>query len=469
VLPPFAVRPVALVCGAKAALVLAFAWRYGWQRDELYYLVAGRHLQGGYVEFPPVTALLSAFGRIVFGETLIGFRLLAVLAGTATAVVAALVARELRGGRTAQALAAGLVAFSPLLIATNGLFQPVSFDQTATMVVLWLALRVALGRANWVWLGVAIGVGLETKYTLGVVLVVLLAAFLVWRRDALELSGLALAAGIAVLLVVPNLIWEARHDWVSVHWFVNPPGSATDESRPEYVVNSLLLTGLLTVPVAVAGVVRLVRDRALRPLGWTVVGVVVAYLVLGGKSYYALPVAMFALAAGAEPLERWATGRRLRVFLAAYAIFLLVLLPIGVPVLPQGTAIDAGLMDARTDYADELGWPELARNVERHAAGADVILAENYGEAGALELYGRGLPPVATGHVTFRYWRPDVQGRSAVIVGLEPTDVPWCAGYRVVARIRMPFANEERGRPIARCTLTAPLATVWPRVVALYD
>src|SRR6185503_9874024 len=137
-----------LVCGAKAALVLAFSWRYGWQRDELYYLVAGRHLQGGYVELPPVTALLSAFGRIVFGETLVGFRLLAVLAGTATAVVAALVARELRGGRTAQALATGLVAFSPLLIATNGLFQPVSFDQTATMIVLWLALRVALGRAN---------------------------------------------------------------------------------------------------------------------------------------------------------------------------------------------------------------------------------------------------------------------------------------------------------------------------------
>src|SRR6185295_7414164 len=117
--------------------------------------------------------------------------------------------------------------------------------------------------ANWVWLGVAIGVGLETKYTLGVVVVLLFAAFLVWRRDALELRGLALAAGIAVLLVVPNLVWEARHDWVSIHWFLSPPGSATDESRPEYVLNSLLLTGLLTVPVAVAGVVRLVRDRAL--------------------------------------------------------------------------------------------------------------------------------------------------------------------------------------------------------------
>jgi hypothetical protein len=156
------------------------------------------------------------------------------------------------------------------------------------------------------------------------------------------------------------------------------------------------------------------------------------------------------------------------VFFAAYAIFLLVLLPVGVPVLPEKTAIDLGLMDARSDYADELGWPELARNVERHARGADVVLAANYGEAGALALYGRGLPPVASGHVTFRYWRPDVAGRRAVLVGFDEGDVP-CRGYRVVARIAMPVDNEERGGAIARCTLDRPLAELWPRIVALYD
>jgi hypothetical protein len=246
-----------------------------------------------------------------------------------------------------------------------------------------------------------------------------------------------------------------------VRWFVNPPESATDESRPEYVLNVLLLTGLVTVPVAVAGIRRLVRDRALRPLGWTVVAVVCAYFVLGGKSYYAAPAVLFALAAGA------ATVRRPRRLFAAFAVLLVVLLPIGLPVLPQQTAIDLGLMDTRTDYADELGWPQLARTVERHARDADVVIAGNYGEAGALELYGRGLPPVASPHVTFRYWRPHVRGRRAVLVGFEPP--PFCSGYRVVARIRMPVDNEERGAPIARCTLDAPLARVWPRLVALYD
>jgi hypothetical protein len=466
---PLAIRPVLVVVAAKCALNLAFAGRYGWQRDELYYAVAGRHLQGGYVEFPPVTALLSALARVLFGWSLVGFRALAILAGAATIVVAALVARDLGGRRRAQTLAAVAVGFSPVLVATNGLFQPVSFDQLATMTVLWLSLRLALGRGSWPLLGLAVGVGLETKYTLAVVVVVLLAAFLVWRRDVLRSPGFGLAVAIAVVLLVPNLLWEAAHGWTSVHWFVSPPASATDESRPQYVVDLLLLTHLVAVPVAVAGIVALVRDHALRPLGWTVVGTVVAYLVLGGKSYYALPAVLFALAAGAVPFDRWATSRRLGWVGAAFVALLVLLLPIGLPVLPLRTADRLGVVSARSDYQDEVGWQQLARDVERQAYAADVVVASNYGEAGALELFGRGLPPVASGHVTFRYWRPQVVGEHAVLVGFAPGDAGFCRGYRVVARIQMPVENEERGQPIARCTLDGTLAQVWPRILAQYD
>ncbi len=208
----------------SAGSTFAFAGRYGWQRDELYYAVAGRHLQGGYVEFPPVTALLSAAARVLFGWSLVGFRAFPILAGAATILLAALVARELGGDRRAQTLAAALVAFSPILLATNGLFQPVSFDQTATMLVLWLALRLALGRGSWLALGVAVGVGLETKYTLAVVLVLLIAGFALWRRYVLASRGFALAIAIAGVLMVPNLLWEAGHGWISVHWFLHPPG-----------------------------------------------------------------------------------------------------------------------------------------------------------------------------------------------------------------------------------------------------
>ena len=459
-------KGVLTVVALRSALVLGFAGRYGWQRDELYYGVAGRHLQGGYVEFPPLTALLSALARVLFGWSLVGFRLFAVLAGAAEILVAALVARELGGGRRAQVIAAAAVGFAPILIATNGLFQPVSFDSLATMVVLWLALRLALGRGSWTWIGLAVGVGLETKYTLSIPLVLLVVAFAVWRRDVLRGTGILRAAAIAGVLVVPNLIWEAQHDWVSIHWFLHPPGSATDESRPQFIVNVLLLVLVIGVPVVVAGIARLHRLRAARPLAWTVVGSVLAYFFLGGKSYYAAPEVLFALAAGAVPFEAWATRRRLRVVAAVYAVSLVAAMPIGIPVLPLHTADRLGVIKARTDYQDEVGWHALARNVEGHASGTDVVLAQNYGEAGALELFGHGLPPVPSTNASFRYWRPDVSGRRALLVGFTRAQATFCSGYRVAARIRMPVDNQERGQPIARCTLDASLATLWPQLVS---
>jgi hypothetical protein len=441
------------------------AGRYGWHRDELYYAVSGLHLQGGYVEFPPVTALLAALARVLFGWSLVGLRAFTVLAAAGTVLVAALVARELGATRRAQTLAAALVAFCPGMLATNWLFQPVALDQLTTLVVLWLALRLALGRGSWPLLGVAVGVGLETKYTLAVVLVLLLATFLVWRRDVLVSRGFPLAIAIAAVLLVPNLVWEAWHGWASVHFFLNPPASASDESRPQFILNLFLLV-VVALPVAVAGVVALNRDRALRPFGWTVVGTVVAYLVLGGKSYYALPVVVFALAAGSIPLDRWLTPRRLGAAAAAFVIADLVPLPILLPVLPLSVAEDHGVVDARSDYQSEIGWPVYVRQVERLAGGAQTIVTANYGEAGALQLFGHGLPPVASADVTMRYWRPRVAGRRALVVGFPRRAADFCTGYRLVAHVATPDGSDERGEPIARCMLDGTLAQVWPRVVA---
>jgi len=469
-LPVLAVWSLLVVLVAKCALSFAFAGRYGWHRDELYYAVAGRHLQGGYVDFAPVTALLSAAARMLFGWSLVGFRSLAILAGAATVVLAALIARELGGGRRAQVVAAALVAFSPRLLASNGLFQPVAFDLTATMLVLWLALRLALGRGSWLWLGVAVGVGLETKYSLAVVLVLLVAGFVAWRRDVLASRGLALAVLVAGALMVPNLLWEVAHGWSSVHFYLHPPPSASAETRPQYLNNLLAQLNYDVVVVAVAGAVMLLRDRRLRPLGLTVVGVPVAYLLLNGKSYYAGPVVLFALAAGAVPLAQWARrGWRLAALGAlavGWAVTLYFMLPTNLPVLPLHSAIQQGVVKARSDYQDELGWSALAAQVGRLSGGASVVVTSNYGEAGALELFGHGLPPVASAAVTLRYWRPAVVGRRAILVGFPKAKASgFCRGYTLLARIQMPTANQERGLPIARCTLDSTLAAEWPQIL----
>jgi 4-amino-4-deoxy-L-arabinose transferase-like glycosyltransferase len=461
----FALWPVLAVAGAKTALNLAFAGRYGWHRDELYYAAAGRHIQAGYVDFPPLTPLLAGAERALIGDSLVGLRLLAILAGALVVLIAAQVARELGGGRRAQILAAVVVGFSPILVSTNGLFQPVSFDQLTTMALLLLALRLALGRGNWLLIGLVAGIGLETKYTLIVVLIPLLLAFLIFRRDLLKPRGFALSVGVAFALFLPNLIWQIGHDWASVRFFTNPPSSATAESRPQFAANLLLVTGLVSVPVVVAGVRLLLRDRALRALGWTVIAVVAAYFALNGKSYYAMPVVLFSLAAGAVPLDGWLSPRRLWATATPFAAFFLLFLPVGLPVLPAATAERAGIFDLRSDYPDEMGWPELARTVERVSGGADVLIVGNYGEAGALVVFGHDLPPLASGHLSFRYWRPAVSGRKAVLVGFAK-EVHFCkGGARIVARIKMPVENEERGRPIALCTLDRPLEQLWPGIV----
>jgi hypothetical protein len=191
--------------------------------------------------------------------------------------------------------------------------------------------------------------------------------------------------------------------------------------------------------------------------------------VLGGKSYYGLPVVVFALAAGSIPLDRWLTRKRLVLAGAVFVAVDLFALPNLLPVLPLQTAERHGVVSARGDYQSEIGWPDYVRQVERLAGGADVIVTSNYGEAGALELFGRGLPPVASVDVTMRYWRPRVAGRQALVVGYSRRAADFCADYRRVARVDTPKGSDERGEPIARCTLDGTLARLWPRIVATSD
>jgi hypothetical protein len=354
------------------------------------------------------------------------------------------------------------------LIATNGLFQPVSFDQLTTLLFLWLVLRLLLGRGSWIAIGAAAGLGLETKYTIAVVLVMAVIGLAAFRRDLCDPRGLALSFAVAVVVWAPNLLWEARHDWISVHWFLNPPSSASDESRPLFIGNVLLLTHVLAIPVAVAGVRFLWRSHRTRPLALVVAGALVVFLALGGKSYYALPVVMFALACGAVCFDRWATPARARGFAIAFGAILLAMLPVGLPVLPVRTAESLHIFDARTDYQDEIGWPGLVAQVRTAARGADVVIARNYGEAGALEVLGgdRGLPPIASPHVTFRFWRPVARGRRALLVGYRADAIARiCTSSRVVGRIRMPVDNEERGRSLTTCELRAPLSRIWATIV----
>jgi 4-amino-4-deoxy-L-arabinose transferase-like glycosyltransferase len=471
--PRLASWPLLVVVASRSTLVLAFASRYGWQRDELYYRVAGQHLARGYVDFPPVTALLARLASTLFGTSLTGFRASCVLAGAGVVVMAAIVARDLGGGRAAQLAAAVGVGFSPILLGSNGLFQPVSFDQLVSFLLLLLALRLASrpSRRLWLSIGLVVGVGAETKYTLVVLATVLLASFALLRRDVFDRISLVCALGLAAALAVPNLVWEAEHGWISVHWFLHPGPSATSETRPQFLINMLLQTGLVAVPVAVLGAQSLWRDRRVRPLALTMVATVSVYFALNGKFYYSAPVALFAVAAGAVPLARWAAPGhgRWRSTAVAFTIATLIALPLAVPILPLRTAIDWGVIGGRSDYQDEIGWPGLASAVSKAAARAPVVVAANYGEAGALSLFGARLPPIVSGDMSFRYWHPPLTAISGIVIGYGPAQLAQlCRSYQTISRVAMPsgVSNEERGAIISHCSFNGgSLANIWPQLL----
>jgi hypothetical protein len=223
--------------------------------------------------------------------------------------------------------------------------------------------------------------------------------------------------------------------------------------------------------------VRLWRSPRRRPLALAAAFVVAVFFVSGGKSYYAVPVLVALVPAGAITAERLAGHRRRWIpaaLTATAVVYLLGGLPQVLPVRGEREMASSGLWDDRSDYADEVGWPELARQSARayRAAGRPrAVVTRNYGEAGAINLYGPdlGLPRALSRHVTHRYWGPGrfASSTTALLVGFDPPDLErLCRSHRLLGRItnHLGIHNPEWGSELVDCRLRAPLGELWSRV-----
>ena len=487
---------------ATATLVLHLAANphYGFFRDELYFIMCGFRPDWGYVDQPPLVPLMSAATQLG-GHSLFLLRAVPALFAAATVFVAMLLAAELGGGAFARIATAIVVALSPVLASFGG---KVGTDEANPL--LWTLAAYALLRAvrgdggGWSLIaGAALGVALETKYSGIFFGIALFAAVLIVPERRIAASGW-FWAGIAlcVLIALPSALWQWAHGLPMLELLRNGQHGKNVVVGPlAFAGQQLLIAGPLFAPVWIAGLVHLARDATARFLALAFLLLMAMMIALHGKHYYPAAVYPIPFAAGCVALEAWT--RRVRfarpVLAAALALGGLVFIPLVLPVLPERTyvAYEAALLGAlhvsrgatatenqrqsalSQDFADMHGWPEMAATVERVAGGLRpgereraLIVAGNYGEAAALEFFGHGLPPVASGHNQYFLW--GTHGRTGEIVidvgGDCGASAHLFASAERAATAGTPYAiSYEQNLPVMVCRgPRIPLSTIWPQV-----
>jgi hypothetical protein len=502
--PPLAVSLLLAIAGAKLALHLFLSNRYGYFRDELYFLDCGRHLDWGYVDLAPLMGLVARLA-LMLGAALPLLRAIPALAGAGVVFLTGALAWRLGGGRFAQALAALAVLVMPIRLAIDSLFTMNTFEPLFWVGAAYVLVRIVQtghGR-RWLLLGLLLGAGLMNKHSTAFFAVALAAGVVLTplRRHLLS-PWPWLGAAVALLVFSPNLIWQVTHDFATLEDLRNVArtGKNVVLGPVAFVGQQVLVTHPVLVPLWLAGLAWLFRAEGgrYRALGWTFVTFFVLMFAFKAKHYYLAPIYPVLLAAGGvacgTALERWRATRGRRwpraAVLALVAGAGAALAPLTLPLLsPEGyLAYERALGLARPQtevshegplpqmFSDQFGWPELAAEVARiyHALPPEdraraAIFTGNYGEAGAVNFFGPrlGLPPAISGHQTHFFWGPRGATGEVVIVlqGTRERLEQRCASVEEAGRHFHTWGMAEENRAIFVCRgLRTPLPELWPQL-----
>jgi Dolichyl-phosphate-mannose-protein mannosyltransferase len=499
-----ALPAVSVIAGsALVKLLLQFAGvaHYGFFRDELYYMACSRHLAWGYVDQPPLVALVAWFANHFLGNSLISYRLLPVLAGAAIVCITGLFTRDLGGGRFAQLLACIGILFAPAYFAFDSFLSMNAFEPLFWLLCAWIVLRIVKGASPLLWLafGAVAGIGLENKHTMLVFgFAVVAGLVLSGNLKLLWSKWVWIAALVAFAIFLPNLIWESRHAWPQFEVVRNAREFKNVRMSPLlFLGDQVLFLNPAALPLWLAGLVWFLfarEGKRYRFFGFAYLIVIGIFIALDGKSYYPLPFYPMLMAAGGVALESFAAAalwQWLRVACPALLILGgIVTVPFGVPLLPVNLFLRYSQIIpiahyAKTEqdatvalpqlYADMMGWQNTAATVSRvyhqlpKSEQADcAILAGNYGEAGAIDYYGPalGLPKAISGHNSYYDWGPrNYSGNCVILFGDRSGELKELFGdVQQVATISNPLAMPvERQLVVYLCRKPrAPLAELWP-------
>ena len=399
--------------------------QYGFHRDELATLNDAHYLSWGYVAYPPVTPFFGRISLDLFGASLRGFRFFAALAQAISVVLSGLMARELGGKRLAQVVAALAVAISPVSLASGALLQYVAFDYLCWVVTAYLILRLLRTDEPRLWLaiGAAIGLGMMTKYTMiFLVAGIVVGLLLTDARRYLKSRQLWLGVTLSLLIFLPNLIWQIQHHFISLDFLKHIHARDIRWGRTQgFLPDQLkIAANPFTIPLWLAGLFfyfRVPDGKRFRMIGWMFVVTFLLFVVAKGRGYYLAPAYPMLLAAGAVLEERWIASlsagwsRLVRVgTFALIAVGGVMVAAVVLPMAPVNSAWWNVASKLNSDFREEIGWPELVAEVARirdtlspEDRSKFGIIGTNYGEAGAIDLYGAayGLPKPISGINSF--------------------------------------------------------------------
>jgi 4-amino-4-deoxy-L-arabinose transferase-like glycosyltransferase len=496
-------RTILGLAAAKFAIYLYAGRHYGYFVDELYYLACSRHLAWGYVDQPPLIALIAWFARVVFGQSLLAIRLLPALAGSGEVAMTALIARELGGGWFAQLLAGIGVLMAPGILGVDAFLSMNSFEPLFWMGCAWLVIRmIKTGNDRlWIWFGVLAGIGLENKYSMlifgaGVVAGLILTP----ERRILASRWLWAGGAIAFLLFLPNLIWNVQRHFPFLELQANIRASGRDVplGPVAFFAQEALAMQPLAVPVWLAGLwffFATANGRRFRALGWAWVVTAVVVIVMSPRIYYLFPAFPLLFAGGGVIWETWLSTQRMWLKFA-YPVLIVatgaMLAPLAIPVLPPETYIrytqTLHLQQPRIEthklgplpqlFADQFGWDEMTATVAGvynslpgDIRGQTAIFAQSYGQAGAIDLFGPqyGLPPAISGHQSYYLWGPrNYTGVSMIVLGDNQRNLERrFTSVEKVGHIDHPYSMPYNHVDVYYCRgLKQPLAELWPKVKA---
>jgi hypothetical protein len=486
-----------IVAGGAALVHILFAGRYDFFRNELYFIICGRHPDFGYVDQPPIIPLISA-GTQLFGENLWLLRLPAVIAAVCLILLTTAFCRLLGGGKIAAMVAAIAAGVAPLLVALTNNLGTSTFEPLAWTGVAYLVARAVLenDRRALVWAGVLVGVALETKYGILIWLIGLAIGVLVSsNRRILSFAELWLGVGMAFVIALPNLLWQAAHNWPFLELVHNDTSSGRNLTGTplEFGLNQFLLLNPFLAPLWLAGLIAPFLGTRLRTARFLAIAFICSLAVIlltHGKDYYLAGAYPALFATGAVACERLVPWLR-AIWLTAIIASSLVLAPIMLPILdppilarylvithlapkPSETpGIGAPLTQL---FSDEVGWRILEQQVAgvyRSLSPEDqahaTIITMDYGEAAALDFFGPKdhLPAALCGQNQYYLW--GTHGSDGNLILHVNGDLRrWsrvCAESRIVGHFGAPYVMPyENDRPIILCRGTpVPLTEVWYR------